>query len=67
MFTKIKELFSSIRFWIVTFAAIAGILSLISQGADMSAILNAITVYFTTVAGIGTLDSIATKIGSSSK
>ena len=64
MKTKIKELLGSIRFWIVTLTAIVAILESSVAGFDFAGILEIIKVYLVTVAGIGTLDSVAEKFGS---
>lgn len=55
---KIKALFGSIRFWIVTLTAIVAILE--SLG-DMALILDVVKVYLLTVAAIGTLDKALIK------
>ena len=55
---KIKALFGSIRFWIVTLTAIVAILE--SLG-DMALILDVVKVYLLTVAAIGTVDKVFTK------
>lgn len=55
---KIKALFGSIRFWIVTLTAIVAILE--SLG-DMAMILDVVKVYLLTVAAIGTVDKVLTK------
>lgn len=62
---KVKELFGSIRFWLVTLTAVVAVL----QGyVDinvfvMADILVVVQVWLGAVVGIGTLDSIATKFG----
>ena len=63
--TKIKELFGSIRFWLVTAVAIIAILQgILTNGLFVLAdVLIVIEVWLGTVVGIGTLDSIATKFG----
>ena len=63
--TKIKELFGSIRFWLVTTVAIIAILQgILTNGLFVLAdVLIVIEVWLGTVVGIGTLDSIATKFG----
>lgn len=63
MKTKLKELFSSIRFWIVTLTAITGVLGAIADGNGLAEIIDVVQYYFIAVAGIGTADSIASKIG----
>lgn len=55
---KIKALFGSIRFWIVTLTAIVAILE--SLG-DMALILDVVKVYLLTVAAIGTVDKVLQK------
>ena len=61
---KITALLGSIRFWIVTLTAIVAILETTVTGFDLAAVLEIIKVYLVTVAGIGTLDSVAEKISS---
>jgi len=67
MKTKLKQLLGSMRFWIVSLTAITAILQSVSGGFDFNAILEIIKVYLVTVAGIGTLDSVAEKFGSKTK
>lgn len=55
MTEKIKGILGSVRFWIVTLAAVTGVL----EGQDF---LNVVQVWLAAVAAIGTLDSVATKI-----
>jgi len=62
MKTKIKELLGSLRFWIVTLTAITAVLSSVSEGQPIGGILDIVTVYLGTVAGIGTLDKVADKL-----
>ncbi len=64
---KLKALLTSVRFWVVTLAAASGVLSLVADGASTSQIFDAVTIYLGTVAGIGTLDSVAEKVGKSKK
>jgi len=63
--TKIKELFGSIRFWLVTIVSIIAVLQgYVDVGVfDLSNILTVVQVWLGAVVGIGTLDSIATKFG----
>lgn len=62
---KIQNLFTSIRFWIITLTAIVAILQgyVDANVFVMADILMIIEVYLGAVIGIGTLDSIATKFG----
>ena len=53
---KIKGILGSVRFWIVTLTAIVGVLN----GQD---VVTVIQVWLAAVAGLGTLDSVATRIG----
>mgnify|MGYP001595230333 CR=1 FL=1 len=53
---KILVLLGSVRFWIITLTAILGVL----QGQDPMLVGQ---LWLGTVAGVGTLDSIASKIG----
>lgn len=61
MIQKLKDLFNSIRFWQVT-AATAFVL-LGHYLPDQVFLWNSLAAYLATVAGIGTADSIARKIG----
>lgn len=63
--TKIKELFGSIRFWLVTLTAIVAILhGYVDTGLFIiTDILTVVEVWLGAVVGIGTFDSIATKFG----
>lgn len=68
---KIKILFSSIRFWIITLTMIIAILeeysSVIGGGIALADLFGIIQVWLIAVVGIGTLDSIATKFGTAKK
>jgi len=64
---KIKALFGSVRFWVVTLTAIVAILESQVGGTDIAGILEIVKIYLITVAGIGTVDSVARKIGGESK
>ena len=57
---KLKALLGSVRFWIVTLTAVVAVLE---GWGDMAIVLDVFKVYLLTVAGIGTLDSIAQKVG----
>ena len=59
--TKIKELFGSLRFWLLTFVAIIMILQ--SKGLIDAEVFNIMKTWLVAVFGVGTLDSIAGKIG----
>lgn len=56
MIDKILGILSSVRFWIVTLTAVVGVLS----GQDTSTVVQ---VWLGAVAGLGTLDSVASRIG----
>lgn len=56
MASKIMEVLGSVRFWIVTLTAVISVLS----GTDL---LTTFQMWAAAVAGIGTLDSVAKKIG----
>ena len=62
---KITDLFGSVRFWIVTLTAIVAILEAQVGGSGLPAMLEIVKFYLITVAGIGTVDSVARKIGGS--
>ncbi len=59
MLVKIKEILNSLRFWQVTFAT--GFILAGHYLPDMSFLWNSLAAWLATVAGIGTLDSIAEK------
>lgn len=59
---KLKELFGSLRFWIVTLTMVTAILEGIVSGEQLTYFLDIVQIYFGTVVGIGTLDSVAKKI-----
>lgn len=65
MVDKIKALLGSIRFWIVTLTAVVAILEgYVDAGAFVFVdALEIFKVWLATVAGLGTLDSVATKFG----
>jgi len=64
MFEKIKEILGSVRFWQITLGAGAVYAGLvIANGFDLPVLLNAIAAWLGTVAGIGTFDRAAEKIG----
>jgi hypothetical protein len=56
MINKILGILGSVRFWIVTLTAVVGILN----GQD---VVTVVQVWLAAVAGIGTLDSMASRIG----
>lgn len=60
---KLQALFSSIRFWIVTLTAATAILENYVGGGAIEAYFDIVQVWLATVAGIGTLDSVAQKFG----
>lgn len=64
---KVKEILGSVRFWIVTLTAIVAILEAQTGGAGLAEILEIVKIWLITVAGIGTADSIASKIGGAQK
>lgn len=53
---KIVGILSSVRFWIVTLTAVVGVLN----GQD---VVTVVQVWLAAVAGLGTLDSVASRIG----
>lgn len=63
--TKVKELFGSIRFWLVTLTAVVAVLQgyVDANVFVIADILVVVQVWLGAVVGIGTLDSIATKFG----
>jgi len=63
--TKIKELFGSIRFWLVTLTAVVAVLQgyVTNEVFIIADILTTIEIWLGAVVGVGTLDSIATKFG----
>lgn len=63
MLSKIKKILGSVRFWIITLTAITGMLTLVElHGFLVSDLMGVITTWLGTVAGVGTLDSIAQNI-----
>ena len=56
MASKIWALLGSIRFWILTLTAVLAVL----QGAPL---VDTVQLWGIAVAGVGTLDSVASKIG----
>jgi len=56
MSSKILALLGSIRFWILTLTAVLAVL----QGASL---IDTVQIWGVAVAGVGTLDSVASKIG----
>ena len=59
---KIKALFSSLKFWIVTLTFVTFVLESIVEG-NYNAIFDSVQVYLATVATIGALDGIAERVG----
>jgi len=59
---KLLELIGSIRFWQVTLGTVFVLLG--HYLPDMEFLWNTIATYFGVVIGIGTLDSVATKLSS---
>ena len=66
---KLGALFGSVRFWIITLTAIVTGLQAISthSGFDLNAELQIVKLWLLAVVGMGTLDSVATKFGTSIK
>lgn len=65
MKNKIKMIAGSIRFWIITLTGVIAILEgiAITGGFDILATIDVIKIWLVAVAGLGTLDSVASKIG----
>ncbi len=64
MIQKIKELLGSRRFWIVTAVSVLSVVQVYNpEDAQLSQILDILKGYLLTVVGIGTIDSIAGKMG----
>ena len=65
MQNKIKAITGSIRFWIITLTGVIAILESIvmTGGFDITVTLDIIKLWLVAVAGLGTLDSVASKIG----
>jgi len=61
--TKLGAILGSVRFWIVTLTAIIAVLEAHAGGGGLTAILDVVKLWLITVAGIGTADSIAERIG----
>lgn len=56
MTNKVLSILTSVRFWVITLTAVIAVL-------DGNAVLTVIQVWLASVAAIGTLDSVALKIG----
>lgn len=56
MTEKVLDILASVRFWIITLTAVVAVL-------DGNAVLTVVQAWLAAVAAIGTLDSVATKIG----
>lgn len=66
MFSKIKNVLGSLRFWIITFAWVSAVLLGIEKdGFNLAELLNQISLWLATVAGVGTLDKIVDKFSGS--
>jgi hypothetical protein len=61
MLNKVKQILGSVRFWFVTIGATVAILA--HLGVIDPEIQKIVLAWLGTVTGIGTVDSIATKIG----
>lgn len=59
---KLKALLGSLRFWIVTLTMVTAVLEGIVSGEQVTYFIDIVQLYLGTVVGIGTLDSIATKM-----
>ena len=57
---KLKAVLGSLRFWLITITAALAIAEILWGGTEVIRILEA---WLITVVGIGTLDSVAMKIG----
>ncbi len=57
---KLKGILGSLRFWLVTLTAALAIAEIVWGGTEVVRVLQA---WLAAVVGIGTLDSVATKIG----
>ena len=60
MGSKLKEILGSVRFWLVTVTAALAIAEILWGGTEVIRILQG---WLAAVVGIGTLDSVARKIG----
>lgn len=68
MFSKIKELIGSLRFWIVTLTAVLAVLQQVAGGTvDIVSVIDILQTWLGVVVGIGTLDSVALKLGAAFK
>ena len=64
MIDKIKFLLTSLRFWQITLGSASAYTSyVVASGFSWVSLLNAITIWLGVVAGVGTVDSFATKFG----
>jgi len=63
MKNKIVSLLGSIRFWIITFSAVAAYLAGVEKtGFSVASLFETIATWLGVVAGVGTVDAIITKI-----
>lgn len=61
---KVKSILTSVRFWLVTLTAATTLLQAhVDGGLTTEIVLTTVKMWFGVVAGLGTLDSVATKFG----
>lgn len=64
MVDKLKAILGSVRFWIVTLTAVLAVLEAIVGGTlTMQLVFDTAQIWLAAVVGIGTLDSVAERIG----
>ncbi len=68
MWNKIKNVLSSIRFWIITFAWLAVYLGVVEKnGFSSIELFNQLAGWLATVAGVGTIDKYIRQISNTSE
>jgi len=64
LFTKVKEILGSIRFWIMTLTAIVALLEAWAGDVlDLSFMFKTIEIWLGAIVALGTFDSVASKFG----
>jgi hypothetical protein len=63
MIEKIMKILGSIRFWTITLGSASAYMGYVElNGFAWSSLLNALAIWLGVVAGVGTIDSFATKL-----
>ena len=62
MYAKLLAIIGSVRFWLITLAAVSAFLGVVqSQGFDWKILFDTIAIWLATVAGVGTVDKLSVK------